>query len=296
MDKRVKIIADVFGKAYPSPKSELVADSPFQMLIATMLAAQCTDKRVNIVTKVFFRDYPSVQLMGTLSVEEVKGYISSINFFNNKAKNIVGICSELLNKFGGVVPETLEELVMLPGIGRKTAHVVMSQCFGKPVMAVDTHVFRVSRRIGLSKGRTPLAVEKELIEVVPTSLVKEFHHYLILHGRYVCKARVPMCDLCKISHLCEFNQNGIGGTKPRAGFMGLGGQELLVILIIVLLLFGAKKLPELARGLGRSISEFRNAQQDVKDEFEAAMRAERKQKSERNDVSGDQNETNTNKK
>ncbi len=206
MTKKEKFnkVAEILGKKFPSPKTELIYQTPFQLLVATVLAAQCTDKRVNMVTPALFATYPDAQSMSRLSLEELKGYIKSINFFNNKAKNIFDLCKLLMQKHHGEVPQTLEELTALPGVGRKTAHVVMSNAFGKPVLAVDTHVFRVSNRLGLANAKNVLETEKQLMKYLTPELVGDFHHYLILHGRYTCKAQSPHCAACDLTTLCTY--------------------------------------------------------------------------------------------
>ncbi|MBC8042635.1 MAG: endonuclease III [Rhizobacter sp.] len=206
MTKKEKFnqVAVRLGAKYPSPQTELHYKTPFQLLIATLLAAQCTDKRVNIATEPLFKKYPDAKRMSKLSLDEVKDYIKSINFFNNKAKFIFETCKILVEKYNGVVPETLAELTALPGIGRKTAHVVMSNAFGEPVMAVDTHVFRVSNRIGLAKADNVREVERQLMKYLKSEIVSDFHHYLILHGRYTCKALSPKCEECELTDLCNY--------------------------------------------------------------------------------------------
>lgn len=202
-EEKVFEIEKILGAEYPEPKSELVYQTPYQLLIATLLAAQCTDKRVNIVTETLFKKYPDAKTMSELSFEDMREEIKSINFLNNKAKNILSLSKMLVEKYDGKVPETLEELTALPGIGRKTAHVVMSNAFGQPVLAVDTHVHRVSNRIGLVHSEDVLETERQLMEIIPTRLVSDFHHYLILHGRYTCTARAPKCPTCPITHICD---------------------------------------------------------------------------------------------
>jgi endonuclease-3 len=201
---KFETVAAILSRKFPSPKTELLYETPFQLLVATLLAAQCTDKRVNIVTAPLFKAYPDAQSMSRLSLEEVKEKIKSINFFNNKAKHIVELCKALIEKHNGEVPETLEELTALAGVGRKTAHVVMSNAFGKPVLAVDTHVFRVSNRLGLVKADSVLETEIQLMKYLKPEQVGDFHHYLILHGRYTCKAKSPECHLCELTTVCSF--------------------------------------------------------------------------------------------
>ncbi|MDX2129089.1 MAG: endonuclease III [Chloroherpetonaceae bacterium] len=202
--EKVLKIASVLGKELPEPKTELLFATPFQLLVSTVLAAQCTDKRINIATAPLYAKYPDAHAIASLSEEVLKGYLKSVNFFNNKTKNVLALSQALVEKFGGEVPQTLEELTSLPGVGRKTAHVVMANCFGKPVLAVDTHVFRVSNRIGIAKAKDVLETEMQLMACIPTEMVADFHHYLILHGRYTCKAQSPNCAGCKITDVCEF--------------------------------------------------------------------------------------------
>ncbi|MCS6989079.1 MAG: endonuclease III [Chloroherpetonaceae bacterium] len=202
--EKFAFVQDALRKKFPSPKTELRYETPFQLLIATVLAAQCADKRVNMVTPALFKDYPDARAMSQLSVEELKEKIKSINFFNNKAKHIAELCKRLVEKHGGEVPQTLEELTALPGVGRKTAHVVMSNAFGKPVLAVDTHVFRVANRLGLARADNVLETEKQLMKWLKPEQVGDFHHYLILHGRYTCKARTPDCHACELTKVCSF--------------------------------------------------------------------------------------------
>lgn len=212
--EKFAVTSAILSKKFPAPKTELVYETPFQLLIATLLAAQCTDKRVNMVTSSLFKDYPDAQAMSRLSLDEVKEKIKSINFFNNKAKHIVELCKTLLEKHQGRVPETLEELTALAGVGRKTAHVVMSNAFGKPVLAVDTHVFRVSNRLGLAKADNVLETETQLMKYLKPEQVGDFHHYLILHGRYTCKAKSPECHLCELTSICSFYKKEV---KPNNG-------------------------------------------------------------------------------
>ena len=190
----------------PIAQTELHFESDFHLLVAVMLSAQCTDKRVNLVTPALFEAYPTPETMATATVEQVLEYIKSVSYPNSKAHHLIATAQLLVDRFGGVVPQTLEELTSLPGVGRKTANVVMSVAFGQARMAVDTHVFRVSHRLGLvdEQARTPLAVERELVKHFPKSIIPRAHHWLILHGRYVCKAIKPNCISCGLSHACLF--------------------------------------------------------------------------------------------
>ena len=191
-------------------ESELHYDSPFHLLIAVILSAQCTDKRVNIYTPIIFKRFPEPSDLAAATFEEVYELIKSISFPNNKAKHLIGMATMLVSDFGGVVPSEPSDLEKLPGVGRKTANVIASVIFGKAVIAVDTHVFRVSRRIGLSDGTTVEAVERDLTEGFAPELRPIAHHWLILHGRYVCTARKPKCSECGLSDLCrEYKLNNL---------------------------------------------------------------------------------------
>ncbi len=194
-----------FEKAMPVAETELNYSTPYELLVAVILSAQCTDKRVNMVTPDLFARYSTPAELAEAHPDEVFNYIKSISYPNNKAKHLVGMAQKLCSNFGGKVPNTLEELVTLPGVGRKTANVIQSVVFNKSAMAVDTHVFRVSHRIGLVPKRctTPYSVEKELTKYFPSELIPKAHHWLILHGRYVCKARTPDCQLCGLTTMCK---------------------------------------------------------------------------------------------
>ena len=192
-----------FSENMPVAESELHYDSPFHLLIAVILSAQCTDRRVNMYTPEIFRRFPDPASLAEASFEEVYDLIKSISFPNNKARHLIGMARSLVSNFGGVVPEEPEQLETLPGVGRKTANVIASIIYNKPVIAVDTHVFRVSRRIGLSRGTTVEAVEKDLTEGFAPQLRPKAHHWLILHGRYLCTARKPKCEECGIREWCD---------------------------------------------------------------------------------------------
>lgn len=204
--ERYQAVIDYFSVHAPDAETELMYDNPFQLLVAVILSAQCTDKRVNITTPSIFEKYPDAETMSKASFEELFPLIKSISYPNNKTKHLIGMAQKLMNEFGGEVPLTVEQLVTLPGVGRKTANVITSVVDAQPNMAVDTHVFRVSKRIGLVKqsATTPLAVEKELIKHFPTELIHKAHHWLILHGRYVCVARNPKCRECGLQHCCKY--------------------------------------------------------------------------------------------
>ena len=203
-------ITEWFSTNMEIAETELHYDSPFHLLIAVILSAQCTDKRVNMHTPQIFTRFPEPEDLASASFEEVYGLIKSISFPNNKAKHLIGMASKLVSDFGSSVPSEPSQLETLPGVGRKTANVIASVIYDKPVIAVDTHVFRVSRRIGLSDGSTIEAVEKDLTEGFEPSLRPKAHHWLILHGRYTCTARKPKCDICGLKDLCsEYKSNNI---------------------------------------------------------------------------------------
>ncbi|MBI2273543.1 MAG: endonuclease III [Bacteroidetes bacterium] len=204
--ERYRLILDYFQQNVPDAETELIYDNPFQLLVAVILSAQCTDKRVNLTTPAIFARYPGPQQMAKAGFDELFPLIKSISYPNNKTKHLIGMAQMLLEQFGGEVPMTVDELVKLPGVGRKTANVITSVIDEQPNMAVDTHVFRVSKRLGLvsQKASTPLAVEKELIKHIPSEMVHKAHHWLILHGRYVCLARNPKCGECMFTELCVY--------------------------------------------------------------------------------------------
>jgi len=207
--ERYQHILQYFQEHMPVAETELLYDNPFQLLVAVILSAQCTDKRVNLTTPAIFQKYPTPQKMAKASFEDLFPLIKSISYPNNKTKHLMGMSQLLLDQFGGEVPMTIPELVQLPGVGRKTANVITSVIDQQPNMAVDTHVFRVSRRLGLvpMTAKTPLAVEKALIKQIPTALVHTAHHWLILHGRYTCLARSPKCEACGLSTFCKYYSN-----------------------------------------------------------------------------------------
>ena len=197
-------VLQYFAKAMPEAETELHYENPFQLLVAVILSAQCTDKRVNMTTPRLFQDYPTAEAMSLATPEVIFDYIRSVSYPNNKSRHLVNMAKMLLDKHQGQVPSTLEELTQLPGVGRKTANVVQAVAFSKAAMPVDTHVFRVSHRIGLVPARctTPYAVEKELTKNLPAELLSRAHHWLILHGRYVCQARKPKCETCGLLGIC----------------------------------------------------------------------------------------------
>lgn len=203
--ERYQFVIEYFLQHAPDAETELIYDNPFQLLVAVILSAQCTDKRVNITTPLIFEKYPDAASLSRASFEELFPLIKSISYPNNKTRHLIGMAGMLIDKFGGEVPMTVEELVLLPGVGRKTANVITSVVDQQPNMAVDTHVFRVSARIGLtSKAKTPLAAEKQLIKNLPQEFVFKAHHWLILHGRYICTARNPQCSKCGLTDVCKF--------------------------------------------------------------------------------------------
>ena len=190
--------------ANPTPTTELKYSSTFQLLIAVILSAQATDKSVNLATRTLFADAPTPQAILALGEEQLAGYINRIGLYRGKAKNVIATCKQLIDKFTGEVPDQREDLEALPGVGRKTANVVLNTAFGQPTIAVDTHIFRVANRTKLAPGKTPLEVERKLVKSVPDEFKQDAHHWLILHGRYVCKARKPECWRCEIADLCGF--------------------------------------------------------------------------------------------
>jgi len=203
--ERYQFVIDYFLTHAPNAETELIFDNPFQLLVAVILSAQCTDKRVNLTTPLIFEKYPTAEALSKASFEELFPLIKSISYPNNKTKHLIGMANMLQDKFGGKIPMTVDELVQLPGVGRKTANVITSVVDQQPNMAVDTHVFRVSARIGLTtNAKTPLAAEKQLIKNLPPQYVHIAHHWLILHGRYVCTARNPKCSECGLKTACKF--------------------------------------------------------------------------------------------
>jgi len=194
-----------FEENMPVAETELGYTNPYELLVAVILSAQCTDKRVNQITPELFKQYPTAALMAVATFEDVFQFIRSCSYPNNKARHLVGMAKMLTDEFGGVVPDDVELLQKMPGVGRKTANVIASVVFNKPTMAVDTHVFRISARIGLTeKAKTPLQTEMQLMKYIPEALVTKAHHWLILHGRYVCKARKPECEKCGLTPYCKY--------------------------------------------------------------------------------------------
>lgn len=195
-----------FTEHYPAPQTELHFCNPYELLVAVILSAQCTDKRINQITPALFARFPEPKSLAAASVDEVFTYIRSVSYPNNKAKHLVGMARILMDEFGGEVPAKTDELQRMPGVGRKTANVITSIVYNQPTMAVDTHVFRVSHRLGLvtKAATTPFAVEKQLMQHIPTEVVPKSHHWLILHGRYICVARSPKCGECPLTDFCKY--------------------------------------------------------------------------------------------
>ncbi|MGQ1947675.1 endonuclease III [Geofilum sp. OHC36d9] len=208
--ERFENIISWFQTNMPVAETELHYNNSYELLVAVILSAQCTDKRVNQITPSFFERYPTAEVLARSEVSEVFEYIRSCSYPNNKSKNLVGMAQKLTSEFKGVIPSDVDELQKLPGVGRKTANVIASVIFDKPALAVDTHVFRVSARLGLTtNAKTPLDAEKQLVAHIPEKLLAIAHHWLILHGRYVCVARKPKCDKCGLQTWCKFYQSEV---------------------------------------------------------------------------------------
>ncbi|MDR1055464.1 MAG: endonuclease III [Prevotellaceae bacterium] len=203
--ERFNLVLTWFKENMPIAETELQYKTPYQLLVAVILSAQCTDKRVNMITPAFFKDYPTAEKLAEAEIPEIYELIKSISYPNNKAKHLSGMAKMLVNNFNSVVPSDIDKLQKLPGVGRKSANVIASVVYDKPTLAVDTHVFRVSARIGLTtNAKTPLETEKQLIKYIPENLRAIAHHWLILHGRYICVARKPKCGECGISAYCKY--------------------------------------------------------------------------------------------
>ena len=202
--ERFQAFISHFSTRFPPAETELHYSNPFELLVAVVLSAQCTDKRINQITPTLFKRFPDAKALSESSVDEIFSYIRSVSYPNNKAKHLLGLGQRMVDSFEGQVPETMEDLQSLPGVGRKTANVIASVIYNQPTMAVDTHVFRVSRRLGLvpKTANTPLKVELSIIKHLPDDIIPVAHHWLILHGRYICLARTPKCQVCEISHFC----------------------------------------------------------------------------------------------
>ncbi|MEJ7768143.1 MAG: endonuclease III [Chitinophagaceae bacterium] len=205
--ERFQFVINYFQQHSPDPETELIYYDPFQLLVAVILSAQCTDKRVNITTPAVFEKYPDAHALSKAAYEDLFSLIKSISYPGNKSRHLLGMAKMLVEKYNGSVPMTVEELIQLPGVGRKTANVITSVIDKQPNMAVDTHVFRVSARLGLtSNAKTPLATEMQLLKYVPAALIHKTHHWIILHGRYICVARSPKCELCGLKAACRYFQ------------------------------------------------------------------------------------------
>jgi len=205
--ERYKAVIERFEKEMPVAQTELHYESPYQLLVAVILSAQCTDKRVNIITPALFEAYPTAEALAAASQDDIFGYIKSVSYPNNKSKALLGMARKLTDDFDGRVPDDMDALMSLPGVGRKTANVILSVIYEQPAMAVDTHVFRVAERLGLTtNSKTPLSTEKKLTENIPDEAIARAHHWLILHGRYVCKARKPLCKACFLSDVCRYRE------------------------------------------------------------------------------------------
>jgi len=203
--ERYEKIINYFSKNHPLAETELQYSNPYELLVAVILSAQCTDKRVNMVTPSLFKAFPHPEVLAVANSDEVFQYIKSISYPNNKAKHLVGMAKMLVNDFKGTVPSEINDLIKMPGVGRKTANVIASVVYNKAAMAVDTHVFRVSNRLGLTtNSKTPLETEKQLVKYIPENKIAIAHHWLILHGRYICLARNPKCDECKLKEYCKY--------------------------------------------------------------------------------------------
>ena len=199
-----KAILEILANDFPNAKSELVFSSPFELLVAVILSAQCTDKRVNQVTPALFKVAPTPEAMSALPLETIENLIRSCGFYHSKATYLKEMATDIVTRYGGVVPDTLPELRTLKGVGRKTANVVYAVAFGGQAIAVDTHVFRVSNRLGLTCATNVLDTEKQLMQAIPAEQWADSHHYILLHGRYVCKSQRPLCQQCHVSHLCKY--------------------------------------------------------------------------------------------
>jgi endonuclease-3 len=212
--QKFETVIAYFQEHSPNAATELIYDNPFQLLVAVILSAQCTDKRINQTTPAIFGKYPDAETMADAEFEDLFPLIKSISYPNNKTKHLLGMAKMLVTKYGGKVPLTIHELVELPGVGRKTANVITSVIDNQPNMAVDTHVFRVSARLGLTVGaKTPLETEKQLVRYFPEHLIYKAHHWLIMHGRYICTARSPHCDECGLKEICNYYKKTVAVKK-----------------------------------------------------------------------------------
>jgi endonuclease III len=219
--ERYEKVLEYFKNNVPLAETELEYYDPFELIVAVILSAQCTDKRVNMVTPALYEAFPTAEVMANATPEQVFPYIKSISYPNNKSKHLVNMAKMLMKDFGGVVPSEVDDLVKLPGVGRKTANVVASVIYDKPAMAVDTHVFRVSARLGLTiNAKNPLQAEQQLVKNIPEELISKAHHWLILHGRYTCLARNPQCVICKLKDFCKYFEKNFSKTKFSTNIKG----------------------------------------------------------------------------
>ena len=208
--ERYRRVLEIFEATMPVAETELNYENPYQLLVAVILSAQCTDKRVNMITPALFEAFPTAEDMAKATPEEIYPYIRSVSYPNNKSKSLAGMAKMLVEEYGGEVPSDIDRLMALPGVGRKTANVILAVVYNRAAMAVDTHVFRVSERIGLTTGsKTPLTTEKTLMRHIPAEIVPKAHHWLILHGRYICKARKPECMECPLTQVCRYYTTNI---------------------------------------------------------------------------------------
>jgi len=205
--ERFERIIAWFQEHHPEAATELHYDNPFHLLVAVILSAQCTDKRVNLIAPELLQRYPTPEKMAQATQEEILEYIKSCSYPNSKARYLKGMARRLVEQFGGKVPDSVSDLQKLPGVGRKTANVIASVIFNQPAMAVDTHVFRASSRLGLTNAKTPEKAERQLVQYIPDDLIPIAHHWLILHGRYVCLARKPRCEACGLKEFCKYYKN-----------------------------------------------------------------------------------------
>lgn len=225
--ERFEHIIEYFSEHQPHAETELVYETPFQLLVSVILSAQCTDKRVNITTPALFKKFHDAQSLSRASAEEVLPLIKSISYPNNKTKHLIGMAAMLMQDFNGVVPSEVDELQKLPGVGRKTANVIASCIFNQPKMAVDTHVFRVAKRLGLTRGaKNPYQAEMQLVKFIPEEKISIAHHWLILHGRYVCVARRPKCEICPITQYCLYYKKHFVNRKERIKASSENGTEV----------------------------------------------------------------------
>lgn len=210
--ERYQFVFDYFEKNNPAPETELIYENAYQLLVAVILSAQCTDKRVNMTTPAIFKKYPDIKSLSRATFEDLFPLVQSISYPGNKSRHLIGMAQKVMEDFGGIIPHSVKELMTLPGVGRKTANVITSVIDKQPNMAVDTHVFRVAARIGLTtNAKTPLQTEKQLVANIPKEKIHVAHHWLILHGRYVCVARKPKCGICGLRPACKYYQKNVAG-------------------------------------------------------------------------------------